>query len=162
MYFRTLKFRVEEAAPGPDGGVDLRLYSEGSPRVGVLVQCKAWNSLKVGVKEVRELFGVMAAEGVNEGIFVTTSGFTVEAHEFARGKTIALIDGPDLLGKLLALPVEDQRHILERCTADDFQTPTCPSCGIKMVKRTASRTGQQFWGCANYPRCRTTLAIRRT
>ena len=35
--------------------------------------------------------------------------------------------------------------------------PQCPKCGSPMVLRTAkrgSRTGSQFWGCPNYPRCR--------
>jgi len=35
--------------------------------------------------------------------------------------------------------------------------PTCPKCGSQMVLRTAkrgSRSGTQFWGCSNYPRCR--------
>lgn len=159
VYFRTLKFRVEEVGPGPDDGIDLRLYVGSERRPGVLVQCKAWKSWKVGVKEVRELFGVMASEIVAEGIFMTTSTFTREAVEFARGKSIALIDGDDLLRKLLALPEEDQVHILKLSTSGDFTTPTCPSCGIKMIRRTAQPTGQAFWGCPQFPRCRTTIAI---
>lgn len=38
-------------------------------------------------------------------------------------------------------------------------TPTCPSCGSRMVRRTARRgrsAGSQFWGCSQYPRCRGT------
>jgi len=41
------------------------------------------------------------------------------------------------------------------------QVPTCPKCGIPMVRRTATRgntPGRQFWGCANYPQCRAMLA----
>jgi len=40
--------------------------------------------------------------------------------------------------------------------------PLCPKCGIIMVKRTAKqgeRSGQEFWGCANYPRCRETVPL---
>lgn len=40
--------------------------------------------------------------------------------------------------------------------------PPCPVCGIPMVARTASRgerTGEQFWGCPNYPRCRRTVPL---
>lgn len=40
-------------------------------------------------------------------------------------------------------------------------TPTCPKCGGEMILRTAKKgdnQGQQFWGCANFPRCRTMLA----
>lgn len=39
----------------------------------------------------------------------------------------------------------------------DSPAPTCPKCGIAMVRRTSRRgntPGQNFWGCANYPRCR--------
>lgn len=161
VYFRTLGFRVEEAAHGPDGGVDLRLFEKYGKRPGILVQCKAWNSWKVGVKEIRELFGVMAAEEVGEGVFITTSTFTDDARQFARGKNIALIDGEDLLKKIQDLPLEDQLHIRGLVTEGDFATPTCPSCGIKMVRRTSQVTGQPFWGCLRYPRCRTTITIGR-
>lgn len=37
---------------------------------------------------------------------------------------------------------------------------TCPKCGCEMILRTAkkgARAGQQFWGCSNYPTCRTML-----
>lgn len=160
VYFRTLKFRVEEAAPGPDGGVDLKLYAGATSRPDVFVQCKAWNTWKVGVKPIRELFGVMAAEGVSEGIFITTSSYSNDAIAFARGKNIALIDGEDLLRKLLDLAPDDQAHILAVTTAGDFATPTCPSCGAKMIVRSAGGTGERFWGCPRYPRCRSTMQIR--
>lgn len=159
LYFRAIQFRVEESGPGPDGGIDLRLFIGSEDRPGVLVQCKAWNTWKVGVKAIRELFGVMAAEGVSEGIFVTTSTFSVDAVEFARGKNIALIDGEDLLRKLSNLPETDQTHILRLTTAGDFMTPTCASCGNKMIERAAKDSGKRFWGCPRFPACRTTLPM---
>lgn len=103
----------------------------------------------------------MAAEGVNEGIFVTTSTFTRDAAEFARGKNIALIDGADLLRKLQDLPPEDQEHILAAITTGDYTTPTCPSCGIKMVTRVAKTSGEGFWGCTRYPKCRARIQMGR-
>lgn len=33
-----------------------------------------------------------------------------------------------------------------------YTTPTCASCGIRMVKRDGKRGA--FWGCLNYPKCR--------
>lgn len=39
---------------------------------------------------------------------------------------------------------------------------TCPSCGSRMVRRTARRgprTGKPFWGCSRYPVCTGTRAI---
>jgi restriction system protein len=156
-YFRTLKFRVEEASPGPDGGVDLRLYVDEATASPILVQCKAWNTWKVGVKQIRELFGVMTAEGVSEGIYVTTSSFSKEASEFANGKNIHLIDGDDLLAKLRALPSDEQDQLRNLATSGDFSTPTCASCGVKMIQRVSTKTRERFWGCINYPRCRSTL-----
>jgi restriction system protein len=160
-YFRTLRFRVKEGPPGPDGGVDLRLYGSDSRNAGVLVQCKAWASWKVGVKEIRELYGVMAGEGVSEGIFVTTSSFTGEAAEWARGKNITLIDGDDFLRKLRDLPAQDQADILKLATSGDFTTPSCPSCRTKMVKRMAQGTGDSFWGCSRFPKCHSKIRIGR-
>lgn len=40
--------------------------------------------------------------------------------------------------------------------------PTCPKCGSEMILRTAKRganAGNQFWGCFNYPACRTVLRL---
>ena len=158
-YFRVLGFRTRLAAPGPDGGVDIHLVAEGSDTPGVLVQCKAWSTYDIGVKAIRELFGVMAANQVAEGVFVTTGRFTQPARDFALGKEIILIDGADLLAKIAALREDQQAQLLRLATEGDFTRPTCPSCGIKMVRRIARASGDPFWGCENFPGCRTTLRI---
>ena len=39
--------------------------------------------------------------------------------------------------------------------------PDCPKCGRPMVRRTARRranTGSEFWGCSEFPRCRSVVA----
>jgi predicted RNA-binding Zn-ribbon protein involved in translation (DUF1610 family) len=46
--------------------------------------------------------------------------------------------------------------------ASSAAVPICPKCGIPMVLRTAGRgdrQGQQFYGCANYPKCRETAQL---
>lgn len=38
--------------------------------------------------------------------------------------------------------------------------PLCPKCEVPMIQRqsrTGTRSGQVFWGCPNYPRCRETV-----
>ena len=45
---------------------------------------------------------------------------------------------------------------------DVEQAPACPKCGGDMVKRTAKKgknPGQEFWGCASYPKCRGMLEL---
>ena len=158
-YFQQLGFRTRMTPAGPDGGVDIHLLADESGKSAVLVQCKAWSSYDVGVKAVRELLGVMTAEGVAEGVFVTTGRYTQAARDFVAGREIVLIDGPDLLEKIRLLHDDRQRALLAIATAGDFTRPTCPSCGVKMVRRIARASGDAFWGCPNFPGCRTTLRI---
>jgi hypothetical protein len=40
--------------------------------------------------------------------------------------------------------------------------PACPKCGAPMVIRTSrhgSQPGEKFWGCSNYPNCRSIIKI---
>lgn len=151
--FERLGFTTQAARHGADGGIDIRLYRDGSEAPAAIVQCKAWKQ-RVGVDVVRELRGVMAAERVAEGIFITTSSFTPEAVAFARDNPIDLMDGPAVLKAIGALTEDQQASLLALATAGDFTTPTCASCGVKLVWRTPASGARGFWGCANYPRCR--------
>ena len=38
--------------------------------------------------------------------------------------------------------------------APETASPVCPRCGAPMVLRTARATGDKFFGCSNYPKCR--------
>ena len=154
-YFQTLGIKAELTPFGPDGGVDINLYSEDSTTLRAFVQCKAQVS-PVSVNQVRELYGVMSAQGVGEGIFITTGTFTSDARAFAQQK-MDLIDGQEFVRKILDLSEERSAKLLRVATSGDFMTPTCPSCGIKMIDRISRRDGSHFWGCKNYPRCNQVL-----
>jgi restriction system protein len=124
-----------------------------------LVQCKQWRALKVGVKVVRELYGVMASVGAVGGFVVTSGEFTRDSKAFAQGKNIELIDGPQLTR--LIRDVKSSRSAAETTPATR-QGRQCPKCGKEMVLRTARRgpqAGQKFWGCKGYPDCKSTLAL---
>lgn len=159
-YTKHLGLRSETTRVGADGGIDVHVYESGNPKPVMVVQCKAWDSYKVGVKPLRELYGVMAAAQINEGAFFTTSEFTQEALEFARGKNLDLVNGSEFLTRIKQLPAESQTGLLRFATEGDYRTPTCPSCGTKMVHRVAKKgaqAGGNFWGCRNYPRCKRTF-----
>lgn len=88
-YFNNKGYRVELFGQGgADGGRDLVLRRSGRK---VLVQCKHWKS-RVGVKVVREMYGVMTADSYDQVIIVGTSGFTKEAWSWSKGKPIILMD----------------------------------------------------------------------
>ena len=92
--FRRQGYSVRElGGDGPDGGVDLEIRKNGDRH---LVQCKHWKVRQVGVKVVREMFGVMTAEKADSVYVITSGGFTRDAVSFARGKPIRLVDGNQL------------------------------------------------------------------
>lgn len=157
-YYEAVGFTTATLAAGPDGGIDVKLYKLDPAKPLAIVQCKAWNTHPVGVKEIRELLGVMVHEGVGRGIFVTTGTYSPDALQFAAANPIQLLDGDAFTRKILDLPPEKQKTLLDFAFEGDYRTPTCASCGIKMVARD-SRRGP-FWGCAHYPRCKTMLAMR--
>ncbi|MHB8117101.1 MAG: restriction endonuclease, partial [Acidithiobacillus ferrivorans] len=106
---------------------------------------------------IRKLAGVMAHEKVKNGVFITTSSFTLDATVFAVANGIVLLDGKEFLNAIKTLPVSDQEHLLAFATSGDYTTPTCAKCGVKMVLK---KGYSEFWGCPNYPRCRETIRIR--
>ena len=141
---------AETGGGGADGGVDLVLR-KGSERL--LVQCKHWKVQKVSVKVVRELFGVVSAEGATGGILISSGTYTQEAKEFARTNGIELVDGTQLM-RLIA---EVQRN--PKVVASVENSNLCPICGAEMVLRTARKganAGNKFWGCSTYPGCKGT------
>lgn len=147
---------------GSDGGVDAELFKPTSATPFALIQCKSWNTIAVGVKPVRELLGVVAARHVERGIFMTTGTFSREAIDFARGNPLELIAGHTFMGMIAALPSDAQARLLAVATEGDYRTPTCPTCGIKMVLREAGTDKKSFWGCRNFPKgCRQTLQVAR-
>jgi len=64
------------------------------------VQCKHWRVSRVGVSVVRELLGVITANGAVGGFVVTSGDFTKDAIEFANGRGIELITGDELLNSI--------------------------------------------------------------
>lgn len=163
--YRRAGYTVSETGGGgADGGVDLVLKKEGEK---FLVQCKQWKAFKVGVSTIRELYGVMAAEGATGGFVVTSGVFTKEAKSFAEGRNIDLIDGAELTAiitkiqqtpKAAAATAKITPQAPQAVTTD----PSCPKCGSIMIKRTAKQggnSGNAFWGCTTFPKCRGIIPI---
>jgi restriction system protein len=160
-FLRLTGYEAHETNVGADGGVDIRVTKPGSEGKGI-VQCKAWNTYKVGVKPVRELFGVMAAEHIGPAMFITSGSFTSDAEDFAKGR-MTLVSGKRFLELIRKLPEDKQQKLLEVALEGDYSTPTCPQCDIKMVMRESKKdrsNGGQFWGCPRYPRCKQTLVYK--
>lgn len=128
-FYRAKGIRAESTPLGPDGGVDVKL--------------------------IRELRGVTAHEGADKGFFMAPGRYTEEARAFAAANRITLLDGRPLLAMVQRLPADVSRNLLAAATPGDWRTPSCPSCGAKMVAREGSR--RAYWGCAVFPKCKQTL-----
>lgn len=160
--FQQAGFETKSQAHGADGGVDVWLYSRNEPGPAVsVVQCKHWQGKRVGVDKVRELRGVMAAHGVARGQFATTSTFTPDAVAFAQECGINLLDVNGLLGLIAKRTAAEQATLLAVAQEGEYWRPTCVNCGVKMLHREPrGGGGTAFWGCANFPRCRTRMPMR--
>jgi len=141
--FRRMGYWVAETGGGPDDGIDL-LLKRG--RKTWLVQCKRWRSRQVGIGEVRQLLGVVAARHAVGGFFVASGRYTRPAWLFGRRNGLDLIDGRRLLELVTGLEVPLYPE----------DGPRCPRCGVRMVARTVrsgANAGMKFWGCVRYPAC---------
>ena len=67
-YFTARGMQAQLTSNGADGGVDIIVTpATTNQQHTIYVQCKAWNQQAVGVKPVRELYGVMAADKASLG-----------------------------------------------------------------------------------------------
>jgi restriction system protein len=155
-------YSTRSQAYGADGGVDVWLYpassqgaaeSASEPRLAAgIVQCKSWGK-PVGEPPVRELLGLKTAHRVSLAILFSVGGFTDGALRFGQAQGLLLVDGGQVLSRILATPRETQLRLLAVATEGDYQRPTCVRCGSKMVLR-SGRDRADFWGCERYPLCR--------
>ncbi|MCD4741115.1 MAG: restriction endonuclease [Desulfobacteraceae bacterium] len=161
--YREQGYRViENEEVGPDGGIDLVIKKNSNIYI---VQCKQWRSVKVGVKVVREMFGILNSVNAHGVIIITSGLFTQEAKNFAHNKPIDLVEGNELTELIKnsqnnrPMEVLPNKNIAAKKRVD-VSAKKCPKCGNAMVLRQAKRgqnAGQQFWGCSKFPKCRGTL-----
>ncbi|QNH19276.1 Restriction endonuclease [Xanthomonas sp. GW] len=161
--FRRQGYSVEETGlGGADGGIDLILRKDGRR---TLVQCKQWKWQQVGVSVVREIYGLLAHHQAHAVKIVCIGSYTKDAALFAQGKPIELISGEFLLAMIQSAqrdratgssPRPRIEPVLVLVIDAPSQAHACRQCGSTLVQRTNRRTGESFFGCSQFPRCRET------
>ena len=63
--------------------------------------------------------------------------------------------------EIARLTPEQQAALLAVAFKGDYWRPSCPSSGVKRLERAARKSGERFWGCENFPRCKTTQPMTR-
>jgi restriction system protein len=117
---------------------------------------------------VRELRGVMVAEGAQRRMLVASGGFTGEARAFAAATGVEPIEGNTLWPMIRAVqnaPASMSAAPPAPAASMSAAMPACPRCGSAMVHRVArqgANAGKPFFGCSQYPACKATLAVAQT
>ncbi|PAU59593.1 restriction endonuclease [Pseudomonas indica] len=84
-----------------DGGIDGVISLDKLGLEKVYVQAKRWQGT-VGRPELQAFYGALAGQKAKRGVFITTSGFTAQAVDFARSvEGIVLVDGIRLVGLMM-------------------------------------------------------------
>ena len=114
-----------------DGGIDGIIKADPLGLNVVYIQAKRWKG-KVGAPPVRDFVGALDGEGVQEGIFITTSDFNPAAKEFAErsSKRVILINGNQLADYMIKHNVgvsTTKTYEIKRVDSDYFTEDTTNS-----------------------------------
>ena len=94
MGYGASRADLQRVGGSGDGGIDGIISLDKLGLEKVYVQAKRWQQA-VGRPEVQAFYGALAGQRANKGVFITTSGYTAQAIEFAKSvERIVLVDGP--------------------------------------------------------------------
>lgn len=84
-----------------DAGIDGIISLDRLGLEKVYVQAKRWQGT-VGRPEIQAFYGALAGQRAKKGVFITTSGYTAQALQFAQSvEGIVLVDGVRLAGLMV-------------------------------------------------------------
>lgn len=97
MGYGTSKSDLQRTRSSQDEGIDGIISLDGLGLEKVYVQAKRWKSM-VGRPEIQAFFGALAGKRAKKGVFITTSGYSREATQYASdvSDSIVLVDGDQL------------------------------------------------------------------
>lgn len=92
-WYESKGYKAKVTPPSGDGGVDVIIEKDG---VKTYIQCKHYNSWRIGVETVRELYGVAKADNVDNCILACLhangrGGLTQEAQHFVDKTSMKLV-----------------------------------------------------------------------
>lgn len=147
--FETKRFTCKTKNLGSDEGIDIHLYF-GKDKLVLdrIVHCKT-SEKKVGIEPMRAFLATMQSEKAKRGTFVSRGGFAQDALDFAKQNSIHTIDSSQLLELITNLEMTESIALLDHITEGDYITPTCTTCGIKLLPRSLF-SDRPYWICANW------------
>ena len=88
----------EKVGKSGDGGIDGVIKEDKLGLGQIYIQAKRWDEGQVGSKEIQAFVGALHGRKASKGVFLTTSGFSKPAKEYAQSiqDKVILIDGSEL------------------------------------------------------------------
>jgi len=88
----------EKVGKSGDGGIDGVIKEDKLGLGQIYIQAKRWDEGQVGSKEIQAFVGALHGRKASKGVFITTSGFSKPAKEYAQSiqDKVILIDGAEL------------------------------------------------------------------
>lgn len=154
VLFKGDGYRVNVTKSRGDFGADL-ILNKGSKTIAI--QAKRY-AKPVGIKAVQEVIASIPYYQADEGWVVCTNSFTKSAEELATAaKNINLIDKDQLVN--LVLKMNPDAHRVAKNTLQNVKPKKirCPTCRGEMSVK-SGKYGR-FYGCDNYPGCKTTKKL---
>ncbi|KTT04171.1 restriction endonuclease [Pseudomonas oryzihabitans] len=113
---------LQQVGGSGDGGIDGVISLDALGLEKVYVQAKRWQGT-VGRPDLQAFYGALAGQKAKRGVFITTSGFTAQAVDFARSvEGLVLVDGKRLVDLMLdhEVGVTSQLYKVPRLDSDYF------------------------------------------
>jgi restriction system protein len=109
-----------------DGGIDGVIKEDKLGLEQIYIQAKRWDNASVGRPEIQKFVGALHGKRARKGIFLTTSTFTKDAHEYANGleTKVILIDGQELAKFMFDYEVgisTESTYVIKRIDNDFFE-----------------------------------------
>lgn len=111
-WFSWAGFDTRRECHRTPNGVDIWLHAPRLSRPVAFVRCKLAQGKPVGLQEMREFQGIVSTCKDVHGTFTTTSTYTPEALAFAHDNGIEVVDGSDLLRRILTRTRHSQEALL--------------------------------------------------
>ncbi len=113
MGYGASRTDLQHVGRSGDGGIDGIISLDRLGLEKVFVQAKRWQN-SVGPEAVQAFYGALEGRRANKGVFITTSGFTPGALDFARlVEKIVLIDGARLANLMMEYGVGVSHRIVK-------------------------------------------------
>ena len=116
----------ERVGQSGDGGIDGIIKEDRLGLDTIFIQAKRWQGT-VGRPEIQKFVGALQGQRARKGVFITTSGYTQEAKNYAESidTKVVLIDGRRLAGLMIDFDVgvsESAAYVLKKIDLDYFES----------------------------------------